>query len=294
MENLNYHHLFYFWTVYHEGGFTKAAEKLRLSQSAVSEQVSRLEEVLGHKLIQRTTRRFELTEMGVMVLGYAETIFSTGKELINFVKNRPNPSRKIVRIGSLGSMSRNLQAQLLAPLLDKEDVQFSVIVGDFKRLTRLLRDHALDTFLSTSVAAEDEKGELYTHLLTESPICLVTAHGVGHKKKKAPEELLEELRVFLPSRTMESRAEFDHYIETHKIRLNIGAEIDDVALLRVLALAGKGVVVVPKIGVAGDIKNGSLVVLHEFKKIKQRYYAITRQKKFPNPMIEELINQFNR
>ncbi|NBU21233.1 LysR family transcriptional regulator, partial [bacterium] len=53
MNHLNYHHLFYFLTVCQEGGFTRAALKLRLSQSAVSEQVRKLEEILGQRLIAR-------------------------------------------------------------------------------------------------------------------------------------------------------------------------------------------------------------------------------------------------
>jgi len=292
MQNLNYHHLFYFWTVCQEGGFTKAAKKLRLSQSAISEQVSRLEEALGHKLLERTTRKFDLTEMGVIVLGYSETIFSTGQELLSFVQNRPETNRHIIRIGALGSLSRNLQAQLLLPLLDKNNVQFSVVVGDFKRLTRLLKDHALDTILTTSMPDEDGQDELHAHLLTESPVCMVATRG-QRLRNLSLSEVLHDQKVFLPSRAMESRAEIDHYLSRHKITINLVGEIDDVALLRALAIKGKGVVVVPKIGVAQDLEDETLVVLYEFKNIKQRYYAMTRQKKFPNPVIESLINQFS-
>ena len=51
MEWLNYHHLYYFWTVAKEKSFTKAALKLRIAQSAVSFQVAQLEDFLGKKLI---------------------------------------------------------------------------------------------------------------------------------------------------------------------------------------------------------------------------------------------------
>jgi LysR family transcriptional activator of nhaA len=47
VEWLNYHHLFYFWTVMHEGSVTAASKKLRLSPSTVSTQVGKLEEILG-------------------------------------------------------------------------------------------------------------------------------------------------------------------------------------------------------------------------------------------------------
>ena len=292
METLNYHHLFYFWTVCKEGGFTKAGQKLRLSQSAVSEQVGKLEETLGQRLITRTTRSFELTEAGGTAFRFAETIFSAGTELMDFMKHRPNTKKQQIRIGALGSLSRNLQAKFLAPILDRDDVQFSVTVGDSKRLVKLLRDHALDIVLSTFSATEEESSELYTHLLTHSPLCLVASKSLKTKKTEKIENMLSTNRIFLPSSSLESRSDFDHYIESNKITPKISGELDDVALLRILALTGKGLVVIPLLGVANDIENGDLVVLHEFKSIKQRFYAITRQKKFPNPIINELVRSF--
>ena len=76
MEWLNYHHLYYFWIVCKEGGFSKAAIKLRISQSAVSLQVSKLEDYLGEKLMERGPRGFKLTEAGQVTLSQAEEIFS--------------------------------------------------------------------------------------------------------------------------------------------------------------------------------------------------------------------------
>ena len=60
MEWLNYHHLLYFWMVAREGGVSKAAEKLRISQPPVSAQVKRLERALGERLLnQITSQEFE-------------------------------------------------------------------------------------------------------------------------------------------------------------------------------------------------------------------------------------------
>src|SRR5918999_342615 len=54
MDWLNYHHLLYFWTVAREGGVSRAAERLRLSQPTVSAQVRLLEEALGERPFQLT------------------------------------------------------------------------------------------------------------------------------------------------------------------------------------------------------------------------------------------------
>lgn len=285
---LNYHHLFYFWTVCNEGGFTKAANKLRISQSAISEQISILEQSFDQKLIARTTRRFELTEAGRIALKYADSIFSTGNELVDLMMHRPVSRKQTIRIGALGSLSRNLQALFLEPIMDQDDIHFSITVGDFKRLIRLLQEHSLDIVLSTFPAGEEVSPGLYTHLLCQSPLCAVSVPN--RKRLRLPiKEVLENNRVFLPSASLESRADFDHFVEANRVRLRVGGEIDDIALLRTLAFSDKGIVIIPKLGAEKDLESGSLTVIHEFKTIKQKFYAITRQKKFPNPLIAGLV-----
>lgn len=69
MEFLNYHHLRYFWTVAKAGGWTRAAERLYVSQSTIRAQIQDLEGVLGERLFRRAGRNLALTEMGQQVPG---------------------------------------------------------------------------------------------------------------------------------------------------------------------------------------------------------------------------------
>ena len=78
VEWLNFHHLRYFWTVARKGGVRKAAEELHVSQPSISAQLGLLEEALGEKLFKRSGRNLVLTEMGQLVLTYADEIFSAG------------------------------------------------------------------------------------------------------------------------------------------------------------------------------------------------------------------------
>ena len=71
MEWLNYHHLFYFWTVMGEGSITAVTSKLRLAQSTVSTQLSKFKENLGAKLFKRVGRNLEPTDIGLLVVRFA-------------------------------------------------------------------------------------------------------------------------------------------------------------------------------------------------------------------------------
>ena len=89
MEWLNYHHLFYFWTVARAGSIARASEELRLAQPTISNQLKTLEASLGVKLLERQGRRLVLTDAGRTVLRFADDIFRTGRELQRAVKGLP-------------------------------------------------------------------------------------------------------------------------------------------------------------------------------------------------------------
>ena len=89
MDWLNYHHLLYFWTVAREGGVSRAAEKLRLSQPTISAQLRLLEDSFGEQLFTRQGRSLVLTEVGQVVFRYADEIFSLGRELTETLRGRP-------------------------------------------------------------------------------------------------------------------------------------------------------------------------------------------------------------
>ncbi|HJL33358.1 MAG TPA: LysR family transcriptional regulator, partial [Polyangiaceae bacterium LLY-WYZ-15_(1-7)] len=97
MSDLNFHHLRYFWAVAHEGNLTRAAEQLHVSQSAVSVQIKKLEEDLGHALFERRGRQLHLTEAGRLALDYADTIFDLGGELVGVLDERASAERQRLR-----------------------------------------------------------------------------------------------------------------------------------------------------------------------------------------------------
>jgi LysR family transcriptional activator of nhaA len=82
IEQLNFHHLFYFWRVAKTGHLTQAASELHVSQSALSSQIRQLEERIGEPLFERSGRRLLLTDTGQLVLSYAENIFGLGREML--------------------------------------------------------------------------------------------------------------------------------------------------------------------------------------------------------------------
>ena len=129
MAFLNYHHLRYFWAIANEGSLTRAARRLNVSPSSLSVQLKTLEEQLGHALFERRGRALQLTEAGRIALGYANTVFKSGDELLNTLKGLGPTTRQTLRVGAVATLSRNFQIELLRPLIGRRDVELVVRSG---------------------------------------------------------------------------------------------------------------------------------------------------------------------
>lgn len=128
MQDINYNHLRYFWQVAHDGNLTRTAQKLNLSQSALSVQIRKLEDRLGHPLFERRGRQLHLTEVGRIALDYADTIFEAGQDLLATLQRTGGP-RHVLRVGALATLSRNFQIEFLRPLLGAKDVELVLRSG---------------------------------------------------------------------------------------------------------------------------------------------------------------------
>lgn len=106
LEQLNFHHLFYFWHVAKSGHLTKTANELHTSQSALSAQIRQLEDRLGEVLFVREGRRLVLNDTGQLVLAYAEDIFGMSQEMLGRLQGRSEGVTRL-RIGSVATLSRN-------------------------------------------------------------------------------------------------------------------------------------------------------------------------------------------
>lgn len=134
---------------------TRAAEKLCLTQSAVSSRISTLEEELGVPLIDRRERHFRLTHSGSRFLVFAERLLEIQRELKNEI-GTPEPQAMTVRIGGIESVLHTW----LIPLVDylrqnQPHVEFELTVEMSPVITEQLRRGSLDlAFAATPVSGE--------------------------------------------------------------------------------------------------------------------------------------------
>ena len=288
MGALNYHHLRLFRAIAREGGLTRAADRVNLSQSALSTQLQKLEAQLGHALFERTGRRLVLTEAGRIALDYADTVFEAGDELVSTLAGRPPGSRQVLRVGALTTLSRNFQLQFLRPLVGRADVELVVRSGTMRELLALLEAHALDVLLANRPAQRDAHTPWRNHLIDEQPVSLVGRPA--DTTFRFPDEL-RTTPVLLPSLDSEIRLAFDHLLDLADIRPIVLAEVDDMAMLRLLARESVGVALVPPVVVQDELRAGVLVERCRVPDISERFYAIVPARRFPSPLLSDLLDR---
>lgn len=288
MAALNYHHLRYFWMIANENNLTRAAEKLHVSQSALSIQLRQLEESLGQKLFEREGKRLQLTEAGHIALEYANAIFRAGDELTSLMHGRPAGARKLLRVGAVSTLSRNFQLELVRPLVQRDDIELVLHSGSLRELLAQMHTHTLDLVLSNRPLSRDAQSSWYCHLLDEQPVSLVSKPTNDAVPFRFPEDL-ENRPLLLPGIESEIRAAFDYLLEQAGIRPLIVAEVDDMAMLRLLARESGHLALVPPVVVRDELRQGLLVEHYQISDIRERFYAITPSRRFPNSLVKELL-----
>lgn len=289
MPDLNYHHLRYFWAVAHEGNLTRAAAKLHVSQSAVSVQIQKLERSLGYDLFHRSGRGLELTEAGHVVLDHADAIFSIGGELLGTL-HESGEGRTILRAGSVATLSRNFQLRFLAPLFGRPDVETVVRSGSLDSLLELLQSHDIDVILCNTVPPRGSGATWLAHRIAEQPLSLIGGPGVADPGDDLS-ALLSYHPLVLPAHESGIRIAFDSLVERLGVEPSIAAEVDDMAMLRLVAREQIGLAVIPGIVVRDELDSGVLVEIAELPGLTETFWAITPSRRFPNPHLEELLRE---
>jgi LysR family transcriptional activator of nhaA len=288
MAQLNLHHLRLFRAVASDGTLTGAARGLNLSQSALSTQLKALEASLGQGLFERRGRGLVLTEAGRIALDHAEAIFRSADDLTATLRETGR-ARRALRVGALATLSRNFQMQFLRPLIGRADVEVVLRSGSQEELLRGLEGLALDVILTNVAPARDATSHWLVHRLDEQPVSLI---GTRNRVGPAPPSLRELLAthpLILPTRENGLRAAFDALAARLQVTPIYAAEVDDMAMIRLLARADAGLAIIPPIVVHDELLSGSLVEASRLDGIGETFFAVTRQRRFPNPLLNDVL-----
>jgi len=291
LEELNFHHLFYFWTVAREGSVTAASERLNLSQPAVSMQLRKLERAVGTTLMNRSGRGLVLSETGHEVLRYADEIFATGQELVHYLQGRPSGRPLRLRVGMPDIMPKLITYRLLAPVYElPEPVDVVCHESSFENLLADLVVNRFDVILSDAPVSSRFKVRAYNHPLGD---CGITVFGIADLarrfRRKFPQSL-DGAPMVLPTSDTELRRSVDQWLDERGLAPQIAGQFYDSALLKEFGRAGVGLFPAPT-AIEKEIERQYQVqVVGRIEEIRERYYAITVERRIKHPAVVQIAD----
>jgi len=292
MEWLNYHHLYYFWTVAKNGSIKDACKELHLKPQTISAQIQTLEDNLGENLLVRQGRGLVLTEVGKLAFSYANDIFSTGREFIDVIKQRPTGRPLKLRIGITDVLPKYAVHHLLQPALRLESfIRLLCVEGKTERLLAALAVHDLDLVLSDTPIPPTVNINAFNHLLGECGVIFVGVKKYADMYKENFPRSLDGAPVLLPTEDTTLRRSIDQWFSDRGISPKIIGEFADSALLKVFGQFGNGIFAIPNI-IENEVKNMYQVSkIGEANGIVERFYAISIERRINHPAVAAICEK---
>lgn len=291
MQRINYHHLYYFWTVVKEGGIARASEKLHLTQPTISSQITQFEQTIGHALFDRAGRSLLLTDTGRDVFDYAEEIFSIGRELTQYLSGRAMGKGYRLNVGIADMLPKLVVMELLKPALHL-DIPVKLFCHEDKpdRLVKELELHALDLVLTTGPLAIKPASGIFSHFLAESPMVVFGTTDLVDAYRKGFPHSLNGAPFLMPAGQLGLRQDVDRWCEEMEIWPEIRAEISDSALLKTFGAEGIGFFLAPRMVQDVITKQYGVDALGVIEGIREKFYLLSAQRKVNHPALVAILD----
>jgi len=285
MEWLNYHHLLYFWMVAKHGSITRASAELHLAHPTISGQIHRLEEVLGEKLFDRSGRNLVLTDSGRIAFRYADEIFALGQEFQDILKGRSTgkPLRLVVGVSDV--IAKSMVHRILEPAFQLRD-KVRIVCREARSADAFMGElaaHTIDVVLADAPAGPGTPVRTFSHPLGDCGSSFFAAPHLARMHRRGFPRSLDGVPALLPGSGSTFRRSLDEWFQSHEIRPEIIAELDDLALAFVLGETGLGVLAAPDVIEKELRERYGLRLVGRAKGLRQRFFAISVERKIKNP-----------
>jgi LysR family transcriptional activator of nhaA len=255
----NFNHLYYFHVVASEGSLAKAAQRLRVTQPTISAQIRQLEQVVRHRLFERSGRGMRLTSKGAYVAEYTSIMFRASQRMIQGLQPKASPAPKSLAIGVSSSVTNALAARTFVPLLTS-DVVLQIKHGEQEDLLRQLMGRDIDILLGDKATIGGRERRLVVEEIFRPTFVAIAPRGWAQKVKKFPQDLGRVPLMLYPA-SSRHRWEIERYLGDHSVEPNVIGETEDVGIMLACVHAGVCAAILPGLHLESVARGRRPVVL---------------------------------
>jgi LysR family transcriptional activator of nhaA len=289
MQNLNYKHLHYFWTVARCGGVAKAGEKFNVTPQSISTQIQQLAGSIGAPLWRRAGRTLELTDTGNLVLEYADRLFTVGEELKDALRERPGAAQSTLRVGVTGSVVKVVAYRTLEPVL-RLDPPHRLLCreGRFNELLSLLAVQQLDAVISDRAMPGTLNVRAFNHLLSEGGVTFLGSASLARRSRKRFPDNLHDAPMLLPGGDSAMRPQLMRWFDTLRIKPQVIGDFDDTAVMKAFGQGGAGIFPMPTMVAEETARQFHVVPLGHTSEVVHQVWAVTCERRISSPAVRAI------
>jgi DNA-binding transcriptional LysR family regulator len=245
-----------------ERSFTKAAGRLSISQSAVSEQVKLLEDRIGFSLFRRTGRGIEPTERGRMFLYEAERVVTDLMNLSDVARRLSGVGVEALFVGIGSGLAPMLLPRMFPDNSFPENLHLEIKTAPTRVIFDDLHDDRLDVGIVTEVASDRVPSGLVGTPLFDLDMALIMRpdHRLAAKTGPIDIALLMEEPIIMNELSIGYGQIVSTMFNDLGIRPRIRAIVDNVETIKVMVQTGAGIAVIPSGAAAMEVKLGLLAM----------------------------------
>ena len=281
----------FFCEVAKQGNFTKAAEKLYVSQSAVSQAIMQLEDRLGCKLFDRNTRGVQMTTEGKALFVYADNAVSLIKNAQDKITNMRSLKDGEIKIGA----SDTVCSLFLLPYLEKfnsmyPEIHISVVNRTSSELVRILKTGVIDIAFINLTFEDDTMLEITPVMQIQD--CFVAGAKYAHLTKSVMNiKDLQEYPILMLEQNSASRKQMDLYLRSHGTEITPAIELESLSLLSEFAKIGLGIAATIKEDVQAMLDRNEIYELRFHESLPKRHIGLVQLKNVTLSFASEAFKQ---
>ena len=242
--------------------FTHAAEKLNLTQPAVSHHIRQLEEELDTKLFRRGKGEIRLTEEGEIALRYARRLKALQNRMLEEIRDEQRRHTHL-RIGITHTAESNTITEVLAQYGSQHhQISISIITDTIKNLYDMLENYELDIAIVEGRRMTDQLN--YLMLDTDYLVCVLCNDNPLTSRSMITLGELKKEQMILRSQTSATRQLFEATLTSINEDIqdfNIMLEVDNISTIKDLIRKGLGVSILPRSACMDELRKGKITVL---------------------------------
>ena len=282
-------------TVYETGSFTRAAERLSLSQPAVSQHVRQLENELHVHIFERVRGTLRVTREGEIIVKYARRMQALTNNMQEALASERTQVANLT-VGITHTAESNFIAETLARYVSLRDgMSIKMITATVSELFEALKNYELDMAI-----VEGSVSDPRFHSVMLDTDCLVLAVAPEHPLARRTmvtieEQKREKLILRLPDSG--TRSLFISALETHNLHLNdfnVVLEIDNIATIKDLIRRGFGVSVLARSACMDELGKKKIVALPIENLTMMREINLVYSRDFDHPeLVRDIVRCYN-